>query len=80
MGLRPLVCWGGGFESRGEHGWLSVVSVVHCRIEVAATGRSVIQRSPSECVCVCVSLSVFTSATVTLCTYSEFVERGKRSE
>jgi hypothetical protein len=35
------------------HGCLSLVSVVYCRVEVAATGRSVIQRSPLVCVCVC---------------------------
>ena len=33
------------------HGYLSLVSVVYCRVEVAAKGRSVIQRNPTECVC-----------------------------
>jgi len=32
------------------HGCLSVVSVVCCLIEVSATGRSLVQVSPSECV------------------------------
>jgi hypothetical protein len=31
------------------HGCLSVVSVVCCQIEVSATGRSLIQRSPTDC-------------------------------
>jgi hypothetical protein len=31
------------------HGCLSLVSVVCCRVEVSATGRSLIQRSPTEC-------------------------------
>jgi hypothetical protein len=34
----------------GEHGCLSVVSVVCCQVEVSATGRSLVQRSPTECV------------------------------
>ena len=28
---------------------LSVVSVVCCRVEVSATGRSLVQRSPTDC-------------------------------
>jgi hypothetical protein len=28
VGLQPLVCWDYGFESRGGHGCLSLVSVV----------------------------------------------------
>jgi len=50
VGLRPLVCWNRGFESRlgGGHGSLSVMSVVCCQVEVSATGRSLVQRSP-EC-------------------------------
>ena len=35
-------------------GCLSFVSVVCCQVEVSATGRSLLQRSPTECfVCVC---------------------------
>jgi hypothetical protein len=29
---------------------LSVVSVVCCQVEVSATGRSLVQRIPTECV------------------------------
>ena len=38
VGLRPLACWGCGFESHRRHGYLSVVSVVCCQVEVSATG------------------------------------------
>ena len=37
------------FESRREHGFLSVVSVVCYQGEVSATGSSLIQRSPTKC-------------------------------
>jgi hypothetical protein len=49
VGLRPLVYWGCGFESRLGHGCLSVVSVVCCQVEVSATSWSLVQRSPTEC-------------------------------
>ena len=49
VGLRPLVCWDCGFESRRGHGCLSVVSVVCCQVEVSATGWSLVQRSPTDC-------------------------------
>ena len=49
MGLRPLACWICGFESRGGYGCLSVVSVVCCQVEVSVSGRSLVQRSPTEC-------------------------------
>jgi hypothetical protein len=31
------------------HGYLSLVNVECCRIEVSATGRSLVQRSPTDC-------------------------------
>jgi hypothetical protein len=37
-------------KSRLGHGCLSVVSVVCCQVEVSATGWSLVQRSPTECV------------------------------
>ena len=43
-----------GFESRRGHGYLSLVIVVCCQAEVSATGRSLVQRTPTDCVCVCV--------------------------
>jgi len=53
VGLRPLACWDCGFEPRREHGCPSLVSVVCCQIEVSATGRPLVEGSPTECV-VCV--------------------------
>jgi hypothetical protein len=38
VGLRSLACWDCGFESRRQHGCLSLVSVVYCQVEVSATG------------------------------------------
>ena len=48
-GLRPLTCWDCGFESHPGHGYLSVVSVVCCQVEVSATSWSLVQRSPTDC-------------------------------
>jgi hypothetical protein len=44
-----LAFWDCGFESRRGHVYLSLVSVVCCQVEVSATGRSLVQRSPTEC-------------------------------
>ena len=59
MGLLALACWGGlGFESSRGHGYLSVVSVVFCQVEVSATGCSLVQRSPMDvCLFECCVLS-----------------------
>jgi hypothetical protein len=67
LGLRPLDCWGCGFESHSRYGCLSLVNVVCCEVEFSASGRSLVQRSPIECVC----HWVWSGATVTLYTYSE---------
>jgi hypothetical protein len=32
--------------------WMSVVKVVFCQVQVSATGRSLVQWSPTEFVCV----------------------------
>jgi hypothetical protein len=61
-------------KSRRGHGCLSVVSAVYCQVEVSATDRSLVQRSPTECVCV--SLSVI-KCNNKLYTYSEYLERGQ---
>jgi hypothetical protein len=50
VGLRPLSCWNCRFETRRKHGCLCLVSVVFCQVEVPATGRSLVQSSPTECV------------------------------
>jgi hypothetical protein len=47
--LRPIAGWDCGFESRRGNGCLSVVNVVYCQVEVPATGRSLVQRSPIDC-------------------------------
>ena len=47
--LRLLTCWDCGFESHRGHGYLSVVSVGCCQVEVSATSWSLIQRSPTDC-------------------------------
>ena len=47
--LRLLVCWDGGFHSHWGHGCLSTVTAVCCQVEVYAKGRSLVQRSPTEC-------------------------------
>ena len=47
--LQALAYWDCGFESRREHGRRCLVIVVCCQVEVSAMGRSLIQRSPTEC-------------------------------
>jgi hypothetical protein len=47
--LRPLACWDCGFKTRRWHGYLSLVSVVCCHIEVSAYGLSLTQSSPTDC-------------------------------
>jgi hypothetical protein len=44
--FRLLAC---GFEFRRGHGLLSVVSVVCCEVEVSASGRSLVWKSPTDC-------------------------------
>jgi hypothetical protein len=46
-GLWPLGCWDCGSESRRMYGCLSLVSVIIYQVEVSATGRSHVQRSPN---------------------------------
>ena len=49
-GVRLIACWDCGFESCRGHGCLFVVSVMCCQLELSATGRSLVQRSPTDCV------------------------------
>ena len=35
---------------RRKHGSVSLVIVEFCQVEVSATGRSLVQRSPTDCV------------------------------
>jgi len=55
VGLRPMACWDRGFKSHRGHGYLSVVSVVCCQVEVSATSWSLVQRSPTDCAASCVT-------------------------
>jgi len=48
MGLPPLACWNGGFESFRGHGYLSFVIIVCCQVEVSASVLSLVQRSPTD--------------------------------
>ena len=41
-----------GFESRQGHGCLLVVTILCSNVELSATGRSLVQRSPTKYVCV----------------------------
>jgi len=49
VGLRPIACWDCGFKSRQGHGCLSFLSVVFCQAEVSGSGRSLVQRNPTDC-------------------------------
>jgi hypothetical protein len=49
VGLWALTCWDCCFESHREHGYLSVVSVVRCQVEVSTTSWSLVQSSPTVC-------------------------------
>ena len=51
VGLRPLAWCDCGFESNRGHGCLFLVSVVCSQVEGSATGRSLVQKSPTECMC-----------------------------
>ena len=62
---------------------MSVVNVARGQVEISATSRSLVQRSPTDClyVCVCVCVRVFErerererEATITLYTYIEQAE------
>jgi hypothetical protein len=46
VGLRPSACWDCEFESFRGHRYLFLVC---CQVEVSAAGRSLVQRSPTEC-------------------------------
>jgi hypothetical protein len=68
--FRPITitaCWDSGFESRRGHGCPSLVNVVCFQVEISATGRSLVQRSPTARA----RHRVWSSAPITLYTYSE---------
>jgi hypothetical protein len=43
-----------GFESHGGRGYLTLVGVVCCEVEISASGSSLVQRNRTECVSVIV--------------------------
>jgi hypothetical protein len=49
MGLRLLASWDCGFDSRHEHGCLSVGIVACCHAEISASDRFLVQRTPKKC-------------------------------
>jgi hypothetical protein len=49
VGLRPLICWDWGLETRRRHIILSLVSVLCCQVEFSAKSRSLVQRSSTDC-------------------------------
>jgi len=54
VGVRPLACWNCGFESRRQHGCLSLVSTVCCQVEGSARADQSAQVSYRLwCVVVC---------------------------
>ena len=63
----PLLCWDCGVEFRRKHGCLSVANVVCLQVYVSATGRSLIQRSPTKCVCVGVCVCMCWCVCVCMC-------------
>jgi len=51
--VNARICgWNCGFESHWQHGCLPLLNVVCCHLRFFATGRSLVQRSPTEYVCV----------------------------
>jgi hypothetical protein len=70
--LRPLACCNCGFETHRRQAYLYVLIVVYCQVEVSATGRSLVQRSPTERARACVS----PGATVTIYTDNKWKEDG----
>jgi hypothetical protein len=47
--MRQLACWDCRFESRWRHERLFLVGVLCCQVQVSASGRSLVERIPTEC-------------------------------
>jgi hypothetical protein len=45
--LCPIASWNCGFEPQPGHGNMSC-ECVRCQVEISATGRSLVQRSPTD--------------------------------
>jgi hypothetical protein len=63
LGLGPHDFWDCRFETRRGNKCLSFVNLVCCELEISATGQSLIQRSPTECVVSVWSLKLNNKAT-----------------
>ena len=48
LGLRLRACLNCGFCFRRGHEWFPFADVVCCQVEVSATGRSLVQRIPTD--------------------------------
>jgi hypothetical protein len=48
VGMRPLVCWDCGFDSRRGHGCLYLVTDICCQVNDSDRGRSLVQRIATE--------------------------------
>jgi hypothetical protein len=72
VGLRLLAWWNCGFESRQEQRCLSLVNVVFCRIDVSASGGSLVQRSSTDsgvCDCDCEAFIIWRPRPTRGCCY-----------
>ena len=74
MGLWLLTFWDWGFEAHQGPGYLFIVSVEWCQVEISVTGRSLAHGSKTKCVCVCVSLTVI-KGNNNFCTYNGYIDR-----
>jgi len=74
---KPYVCCSllagiAGSNTAGGYGFLFFFfNVFCCHAEVSVTGRSLLQRNPTNCVCVCVSMRVMCNTN--LFSYSEWI-------
>jgi len=57
---------------------VSLVSAVCCHAKVSASGLSLVQRSPTECVCVCVCAYHKTSITRRPWPSSDYCAKGEK--
>jgi hypothetical protein len=74
---RPSACWDRGFESHRGHG-CCLVQCLCGQVEVSATGRSLVQRSPTDCG-VCLSVIKWQIKTLDTCC-EQVGRRGKDCE
>jgi len=49
LGSKHLLYWDSGFEFSRLHGYLPLLSIVCCLVEVSVSWWSLVKRSPTEC-------------------------------